>query len=90
MANFENREFKNQLIDYEDMHEFLEKYDNPQLVLISGKANKSSIFRNHLFGQAEYIEFSTGKTSSSGYYSVNYKIRQASVGGLVYEIFSKF
>ena len=90
MANFENREFKNQLIDYEDMHEFLEKYDNPQLVLISGKANKSSIFRNHLFGQAEYIEVSTGKTSSSGYYSVNYKIRQASVGGLVYEIFSKF
>ncbi|RYM35674.1 hypothetical protein ERX46_01395 [Brumimicrobium glaciale] len=88
--NLNNGEFKDQIIDYEDMQGLIKKFNNPYLVLISGEANKSSIFRNSLSGKAQYIEISTGNVLKSNYYSVNLKIRKASVGGLVFEVFSKF
>ncbi|PWH85143.1 M48 family metallopeptidase [Brumimicrobium oceani] len=88
--NLNNGDFKDQFIDHEETQELLSEFNNPYLVIISGEANKSSIFRSNLSGKALYINISTGEVLRSDYYSVALKVRRASVGGLAFEIFSKF
>ncbi|WP_234369097.1 M48 family metallopeptidase [Brumimicrobium mesophilum] len=90
ISNLENSKFGTLIFDYEEFDQLFANYKNPYLLLITGKANKSSSLSNSLSGQAQYIEVSTGEVSGSGYYSVPMKIRKESVGGLAFEIFSKF
>lgn len=89
-SNLNNGNFRDHLIDNEEMQAFLEKYNNPHLVLITGKANKSSIFRNDISGSAQYIDIASGSIIKSNYYSMSLRVRKASVGGLAYGVFSKF
>ena len=86
----QNNEFDAISFDYEEMGNFIKQYNDPYLLLIYGKTKKVSKVRNRLEGSAKYIHLKTGKITSSRNFYVNLKIRKASVGGLAFEVFSKF
>lgn len=89
LMNQENNKFTVVNFDYKEMEDFLKEYNNPYLVIIVGKFTKVGIM-NYLTGNATYVNLTTGEVSTSNKYAVGLKIRKASVGGLVYEVFSKF
>ncbi|RFC55560.1 M48 family metallopeptidase [Brumimicrobium aurantiacum] len=89
-SNLDNGKFKDHYIDYTEMNDLLGDLTTPHILLISGEANKKSVFKNRLSGSALYINLENGEIEKSENYKVALKIRKASVGGLAFEIFSKF
>jgi hypothetical protein len=71
------------------MNHFINNYNTPYFVIISGEAGKQGIL-NKLSGEATYINLTTGSITNSREYKVSSKLGKGSVGGLVYEAFSKF
>lgn len=90
LAKSKNGSFKLYSVDYSEMERFINKYENPYLLLILGKVQKYSSVRNNLSGTARYVELSTGKITDANHYSVNLKLRKVAVDGLIFEAFSKF
>ncbi len=77
-------------IDKEEFNTYLSKHDHSFMVFILGEATSKSFLKHRLKGKAQYIDITTGEIYLSKDYYVNYRINKASVGGLVYQMFSKF
>jgi predicted Zn-dependent protease len=89
LYNKQNNKFNTVNFDYDQMNSFIDNYNNPYLLIITGEAGKQGIL-NKLSGEATYINLTTGRVTISRRYKVSSKIGKGSVGGLVYEAFSKF
>lgn len=89
LSKSENDKFTFINVDAEDMNSFVQEHNTPYLLLIVAEAKKTSGTTNNLNANIQYIDLATGEVVRTSRYSVNLKVRKASVGGLVFEAFSK-
>ncbi|WP_159038483.1 M48 family metallopeptidase [Brumimicrobium mesophilum] len=88
-SNSKNKDFKNLLVDYEEMKSIIAKYDNPQLLLISGDYYYNKLTDKAISGNASYIELKTGNIYSTRNYISKYKLNKISVEGFTHLIFNQ-
>lgn len=76
-------------VDKERMESFLEKRNNPLLLLIDGESFKPRKGRNVVRGSVQFIDLKNNQVHSFSNYRVSMKVNKTSVGGLIYEAASK-
>lgn len=76
-------------INQEDIELFLEKRNNPLLVIINGESFKPRKGRNVVRGSIKFIDLKNNQVHTFNNYRVSMKVNKKSVGGLIYEAASK-
>jgi hypothetical protein len=89
-ANLKNNNVKNLWVDYDEMNSLMSQYNDPYLLLISGKYYFDKFSSKAVTGDAKYIHIATGEIYSSRAYDSRYKLNKLSVEGLTHLVFSKF
>lgn len=75
--------------DKKEIESFIEKYNNPMLLVIDGESFKPRKGRNIVRGSVKFIDLKNNKVHSFDNYRVSMKINKISVGGLIHEAASK-
>lgn len=86
----DERNFNNLMIDYDEMKSLIAKYDNPNLLLVSGEYYFNKGTDKEIKGEASFIELATGNIYNVRQYISKYKLNKASVQGLAHLVFSRY
>ncbi|PWH85140.1 M48 family metallopeptidase [Brumimicrobium oceani] len=88
--NNHHKDLKTLWVDYEQMKELLNTYNDPYLMIIYGNYYYNKSTDKAVTGSARYIHISTGEIFSSRAYDSRHKLGKLSVEGLAHLVFSYF